>query len=313
MLVPPSYTKVSFFKQLNTSERGSVIFKGKKAGLINRKNKFLIPFKYENIYPLNYGYLALKKKGKLSLYHLKKGFISKFRYKRILNTLFFDPEKKDTLFRVVKKNKVGIINQAGKTIIKPQYQSIIYFITMFSREKQKTMGLFVVKQNGKYGVCNYNNKMLIPAKYESLLYLGKRVKTFKARVGKYVGVIDINNKKILDFKFQNLEYSGFSYFVEKQGKVAKFSRKGKQISPFKTGTTEEEEIFIYAGATIRAVVRRKNNKFALVDRETQKNITPFKYTSLKNLSKYNTRLFKVTLANGQWGYLAHDGTEYFDD
>jgi len=313
ILISPQYSKTRFFKPFNDTQSGSVVFKGNKAGLIDTQNQLLVPFKYSNITILAQGYLALHKKNKMALSHCKRGRLTKFQYQYISPEPFVNKNNQDTLFLVKKNGQTGVINQQGKLIIKPQYTSIVDYAHL--RSDQQKIRFFIVSKNGKYGICDYHNKRLIPFEYDSLAFLGTRANTFKAKKGNKVGVIDIKNQKILDFKFRELEFwrTTYRYYVEKDGKVAQFTRSGKQATPYKKGRIEqEEEILIYSGATNWVVVKSKNKRYALVNSKTQKNITPYKYLHLKNLHKYGTHLFKVTLPDKKWGYIAHDGTEYFD-
>src|SRR6478736_7156218 len=65
-----------------------------------------------------------------------------------------DPEM--TLFRVVKKGKVGFINEAGQTIIKP----------VFAAAGEFSEGLAPARVNGWYGYIDQKGNFIISPQFE---------------------------------------------------------------------------------------------------------------------------------------------------
>lgn len=118
---------------------------------------------------------------------------------------------------VKKDGKWGLINKAGKLIVKPQYDSILYSGDLPS-----------VEMNGKWGLIDRTGKVLVKPQYDSsIIFVEKLAKVGKDNLHGFIDmtgkvVIPLQYSKVYDFKegLARVEKNGQSGFINRTGREA---------------------------------------------------------------------------------------------
>lgn len=212
----------------NFSGNTATVFVNGKQGKIDKDGRFIMKPIYKNIVEENYGYRGLHYP-EWKLVDGRNNLVNKFEYDEMIpaaNNIFkvrlgskmsIIDEKDNFLMPIVngvgdfkdkiavfnKQNKYGVINQQGKMIVLPEYDSV--FITdafilalkriindkwsVFNHEgdsltertyqevKKNTPGFMGVKRNDSWGFIDESGKEIIPNQYDS-------VENFQGQVAK---------------------------------------------------------------------------------------------------------------------------------
>ena len=130
------------------------------AGKIAAKNGYSITGEFENAKAITYGYVVVAKESKFGVISFKGDVIVSLQY----NAIEFLQNVNE--FIVHADGSIGLINNKGNTIIKPEekYESI----SVYSTEKQ----LYLVKKDSKYGILNNKGETIIYPDYSQIGLLG---------------------------------------------------------------------------------------------------------------------------------------------
>ncbi|MBR2524934.1 WG repeat-containing protein [bacterium] len=155
--------------------------------------------------------------------------------KEILTSVTFNNVKRN-LYKFSKFEKVGLIDDNGRKIIKPLYDDIIEF--------DKTKGLYKTKLDGKFGLININSGVLIPAKFQDI-EMTQNEDVVSIKNYKYYGLYDIK-KRILVLRpiylaVKNLDKYNWKIFsnhkmglvYSKEGNTVLVKPKYIEIEPYK--------------------------------------------------------------------------------
>ncbi|MGJ0159269.1 WG repeat-containing protein, partial [Campylobacter coli] len=105
------------------------------------------------------------------------------------NNIFFDKGK---LKRIYIKGKAGFIDNEGKIIVEPKFDSIQDF----------KKGFAAVKLKGKWGFVDENGKMIIKAKYDDVADFNEGFA--KVKLNKKWGFVDENGEALIETKFDKV-------------------------------------------------------------------------------------------------------------
>jgi len=124
------------------------------------------------------------------------------------NNLWYE----DTVVKVKKDGKYGIINFEGKELSSCEYEEIAAIEGIKDTLK--------VKKDGKYGVLDNEGKELLKPQYTDVMNLGKDNKEgfiVKGEDGKY-GIVNYSNQVVLEVKYDEVsKVYGNDMYVVKQG------------------------------------------------------------------------------------------------
>lgn len=122
----------------------------------------------------------------------------------------------DSVLRVEKDGKYGLIDLTGKKILDTQYEDITALEGIKNSIK--------IKDNEKVGIVDKEGKTIIEPKYSDISNLGKDNKAgfiVKSEDGKY-GIIDYSSNQVLECKYDSIEkISGNGLYVVKESDTVK--------------------------------------------------------------------------------------------
>lgn len=142
----------------------------------------------------------------------------------------------NSILKVKKDGKQGIINLSGKEIAQCQYDEIIALDGI-----QNTLK---VKKDNKYGIVNVEGKEIIETQYKNIKPLGKDSKSgfiVQGNNEKY-GIVDFTNSEILESKYDEITnvYGNDLYVVKQNGKQILVKKDGTEV--LSNGFDEIKEI-----------------------------------------------------------------------
>jgi hypothetical protein len=210
---------------------------------------------------------------------------------------FSHGEPNPNLFPVFDKGKWGVIDSEGKEIIPIQFWRVNIFPNVI---------IVGDTPEDKSALYSTSGRLLLPAEFDAIDYVKPYQEKWQNLLLIYqkgkVGIYDIVQEKILlplEYEIQSISVSNSDagvFALAKDGKLALFDTKGKQVSDFKYQE--------YGGGTIRsegyAKVQDLNGLWGIVDKNG-KELVPCKYKGMGS-SVCNQRIaFQGN--NGKWGYL----------
>lgn len=164
-------------------------------GFVNGKGILVIPTSYEQVNDFNGKMFEVRNKGKWGLIDLNFNEIIPCEYESIE----LDPKE---YYKLKKENKWGIFGLNNIQILPCEYENVDFLSKSYFR----------VKKNGKIGVVDRNNKSVIDLIYEDVKYITFELLAVKKN-NKW-GIIDNGNNIVCDFKYDNVNH----FSVEKSNK-----------------------------------------------------------------------------------------------
>ncbi len=147
------YKKTFYFEELNGFGVAAVVIKKKKAGLIDRQGKELVPCLYDvgkrpfaEAAPRFY---QVKQKKKMGLIDWTGAVVVPCRYDEVM------PDDNETI-STKRKGKYGLYKTNGAQLTDCQYESTL----LFDNE-----GYAVAKKNGKFGLIDRRGRLVLPCEY----------------------------------------------------------------------------------------------------------------------------------------------------
>lgn len=238
---------------------------------------------------------------------------------------------------VSKKNQFGIINESGKEIIIPQYDTIEHparysdesnafaarkgnsytlfdesgrkiaaniteYVWDLSRSGKSFKNFFLIKKSTNHiGTIDEYGKIIIPAIYEDILPFDGNDVTIAKINGKF-GLLNCTNKIIYPFENNRIETGRFfKFFIVKKNKtVGIIDKQAKIILPFSF-----EDIYpCFYDQENRFIAKQKGN-YGIIDIKG-KSIVPFEYSEISNWVEYGPEAHFVT-KNHKKGLLSREG------
>lgn len=285
-----------------------------KWGIINKENKVILDFKYQEIILDDKG-ANVKIQGKWGRY-LRSGkwaFVPKIKVSKLYSFkngigkmergAIYDPIDRKTL---IGYKYQGYIKEDGTVIIPPIYQEIIGF----QRAWEKQEGLAILKKKGLIGYVNYKGSVLLEPIYQSANAFAE-VWTIHKGIAKVVNAegkvsfVDSNGKEVLPF-----EYDGVNNLYQKiwsdstgvtvasfEGKNGLINYKGERKSPFVYEKLIPINDSIFVGQT--------KNKWGIINADGD-TVVNFSYSNALPLSSSYIQLIQDTTLNlsindsGKW-------------
>ncbi len=148
---------VNIFRTPNgeTVEKNYLAYKNGKVALLDENKKVLLPAEFED-FTILYNYIGAKKDGKWGLYD-KKSLkpVVEHTWEELLDPPMPDGSKANGLVRIKNDGVWGCIDQAGKLIIKPNWDEI--YINYYEEVEPYVR----VKKSGKYGYVSYTGMIIL--------------------------------------------------------------------------------------------------------------------------------------------------------
>jgi len=141
----PNYMEKAEFKSSM-----AVASKGEKFGLIDKQGKNILPFKY----------LQIGKIAPLTAFNKGKGWsFFDLSYEVKIKSAYDFAESFEEGYAIIQKeNRWGVIDTAGREIIKPLFQEVLKF---------DSIG-YLVKDSIYFGVYNFQGEVIIPFNYDQI-------------------------------------------------------------------------------------------------------------------------------------------------
>lgn len=226
-----------------------------KAGIINKQNEVIIPFKYDE---------------------LGSGFCEMLDEKgNSVNCIFAANEyKQNEKYPDFIVHKFGIINDKCEEIIPFEYDDIIMC--------QKPSKIFAAQKEGLWGFVDINNNIVIPFEYNQVNCIYENKGIFIVTKGtkeRKMGIIDCNAKTIIPCEYAYLKVKSENLIIaEKQnGKFVLLNYNNEEISDeYEVISDEYDDITRrnIKDKTIFAV--KKDDKYGYINQQGEV-VIPFKY------------------------------------
>jgi hypothetical protein len=238
-------------------------------GVINSKNKIVVPFIYPFIehpkrsYQGFYDEYYIYKNGKIGILNEKAVLITDVIYDSFERDYCKISDSSQVIFIAKRDNHLGIINKSGEIILPIEYEEIGLFMGS---------DISMAKKNGLFGIIDSYGNIKLPFEYENITSY-KDWDYFILQKGKDYGVIDKQNlKMIFPTEYQAMEqcfYDKNKFIVKKNGYYGIITRKNEITIPM-----EYDEIsnWVEYGPDEHFVV--KNGKHGLISREGKTVIPP---------------------------------------
>ena len=187
-------------------------------------------------------------------------------------------------FKVIIKDKVGVVDNHDNIIVPIQYDGLGYLPNLY----------FGVQQNGKVGLLDMQGKVVIPIIYDELNYINAKSIIAKKN-GKY-GVINDDNNIIIPFEYEEINIKTDFIIAKKNGKYGVINDNNNTIIPF-----EYEEIDIKSGSFFTL---KRNSKYGIADSIGKTVFTP-QFDTLQICDKRGEYI--IAHKNGNYGCVNFKG------
>lgn len=192
-------------------------------GIINKKGKTIVPFKYESINGFYEGKACACAYN--DAWQIKCGFVDK-KGKVVIPLIYDNYNSKfvDGIAFVKDDNVFGGINEKGDTIIPFKYRGV----------KEIKNGFITVcftttdKHSGCWGIIDTSGNQIIPFMYSEIGYFNENIAVVKK--GGYWGLINMQNQPLTEFKYTwELKFeNGRAYLTKDKKKY--LLENGKEIN-----------------------------------------------------------------------------------
>lgn len=270
----PQFT--TWYDEITVSSKGPGFFivkKDGKYGVIDEKEKVIIPMEYQDFgrYPYSDGsYLAKNKEGKYGFITIDGRVTLPFQY--------------DNLKKGDYDNMISMQN--GKCGLVQVNSGVPYELTTCDYDDIKgDSKIFVVQKNGKFGLVDAFGRMILEAKYLSLESLDKRSSNgalYVAKSDKGYELINDQGKQITKNAYPSLSMvpkaSRPGYYDPKFSFIKAQAKNGKYVIIDKIGVEMTEPIFedVVSENDYMFVVKSKG-KYGIYSLLTKKMVVDFEY------------------------------------
>lgn len=256
--------------------------KGGKYGYIDKNGFVIIPFMYDQAFSFEHGKALSKYNEKYGIVNRENKNIVPFDYDWI------EPHYSDSIFKVRKGTKYGIISFQLDTLLAIEYDRI-------GKIDQK---LILVVKDKMVGYVNSKGEFIIPIIYESdpfILTWGEFDRGLaRIRIKGKMGIIDSTGNRVIPAIFEEIgEYDGVLYPVKKYGKWGYADAKIKLAINYKYS-----QAYPFEDDLARVA---KKNKWGFIDRDG-KTIVPIEYDKI--IETEGVYIFQADSSYGMMDYTA---------
>jgi len=256
----------------------------RKAGVINKKGKTVIPFEFHSIGEISKSFIAVKSSQGLWGFYAVSG-------EKIADPLFQN-------FRYAGKNKIvvqrnskwGIINHKGDKLIDFDYR----WIDQLSDKN------FQLWHNNVWSIRNASNKTLVSVRYDSLNYVGDKYFKFSV-IGKY-GIMDQEGLVIAEPEYDQVDTFRNGLVKVLKSKYGVIDKSNKLFIPFEYDDLIIDSLYIRV-MQLKTEDGKLKEKWGLFDLRGNKLISP-KYAKM---NEYSDGLIAVMKEDASWGYITPKG------
>jgi hypothetical protein len=339
LVIQAQYESVEFFSQAQY-ETGDFfsnnffenkylakVSKNKRVGLIDKKNKIIIPILYENI-EMGYDHgekvncIIVKKKGKYGCINYQKKILLPIIYDSIiLKEEYKTPTTYDQYlgfsFAVKQGDKYFVVKRTGKKVnlTKKEFEEI--------EQENWASGVLAPSEPNRIEEIRENSQIIIQ-KNSSIIDNISKTKGY-GESEEYIAVYKDNKvgivtqEELLKPKIENVlipiihdnvvtannsSYKVYNFLMRKGGELMLYKNNGILIGTLPTSDYKE--------LSNGYIITKENNKYGYLSFEEKiLTIIPVKYDSIEY--SWNHDLFLKVSLNGKNGYINKNGLEYFKD
>jgi hypothetical protein len=163
-----------------------------KWGVLDLKNKQILPFVYKNIEILDNGLMKLNEEGKIGIIDKYKKFILPLVYESI--QVLGD---EDELFAAKKSSKYALFNKNGKALTTHVYNDI--------DDSDADLSILIVSNEHKYGLLSITGTLITKLEFDEIEDSDADLGIFMVTKNNKVGVVDLNGQELVPIKYDEVE------------------------------------------------------------------------------------------------------------
>lgn len=252
-----------------------------KFGIVDCNNQKVLDAKYEEIKPLTENGIYVVKEAnswKLVQKNGEEKLTEELKsVKDIINI------KNGNIIIKNENNKMGIINLAGETVLKPVYDEIKFSFT----------DTYIIKQNDKYGIAKKNDEIVLNPIYKTMSYINT------------ADIIEASEDGITSSLLNsNLEVKLTGIVTEintNKGYIKVRQNNEEKYYNFRFEEKQEKDI----NSTHTLILDKKNDKYGYLDKNG-KLVVDYKYDDAKEQNEYG---YCAVQKDGKWGAINEKGEE----
>jgi WG containing repeat len=317
VLVECIYSDIKIINDFNFAVKN----KG-KWGIVNNKQRLLVPIVYNEIETDDLGFIFLKKGASYNVFDVLKQVLNNTQFESV-DILKFN----DSSFFVITEldGKKGILGDSAKLVIPNEYDLIdLIYSTNF----------FKIKKDNLFGLIDWSGKIIIPCKYDDIDVYNK-LNLITAKQNSNYFLYNFNGQKIFESSFSNMSIINDSLFLLKQKNDSLFfiGKRGQQPEQLKyqeviiNGESLSAKINDSAHVLLNFSGKKitnqpyngigflqegfcaveKNKKFGFVNATTGKEIVACKYNFVTD---FKNGVAKVTLKDSAIEYPYENDSSY---
>ncbi len=201
IILPPEYKNI-----IVATEKYFVVWNDSLAAIYQHNIGFVSDFLYSDFHLIPNKLFSIRNPftKEISVYFFEKDFSENYDFDNIVKTIKIG---NNDFFSVKKGRFLGLINENGKTIIRPVFDKIEVIST----------GYFVVSQTGLLGLFDSKGNELLKCVHTSITPCEKI--GFIVCRNNSCGVIDTAGKDLISVIYQNIKYLNKDYFVYRFGSL----------------------------------------------------------------------------------------------
>ncbi|OQP51068.1 hypothetical protein A4H97_04440 [Niastella yeongjuensis] len=301
-----------------------------KWGIINIKGQFVIPCRYDHIYPQTIEgklYYFVQNEGRSGVINLSNEIVFPLEYE-----YFSKPGKSATLIQVAKNGKFGVMDFVTRkmaipmiydrmnvlnpdlvlvkkgtmsTILKLNGEKV--FSNWYSELDVRYLKIVIVTLNGKKGLIDLTEKKIIPLEYDVLAEIPSmyfELSFIAGKSGKY-GIIDEAGKLVLPLQYNMISKTNTDFLIAtKNNKTGLLTKRGLVALPFEYEEINENGYYFKL---------KKDKKVGIADL-TARIIIPFEYEYLKPFTYERSYRHSALIGkkNGKIGVVNFEGKPRID-
>lgn len=286
--------KTSIFKnkEKNIDEKIEyfVVFKGKKAGVVDKKGNIVIPIEYYNIAIPDYSkdiFFCYKDNIDFKILNKDRNEVLKDIHNiEPINTSGLDTKANMKLLKYKENDKYGLINLDGKRLTKPIYDSV----ESFDGDNEK----YKIVLNGKVGLLDERGKMFIRPQYSEIktankyqAFFGRKdagyILTSINETGEKYGFANDKGRVLIKPKYEyliravNVKSDDCYLIVQEKGRKGAFKNSRRIVE-----SKYQELIF-----SEQSIITKEYNKYGMKSLDGRDIISP-RFEKYRIFGKYTT-------------------------
>lgn len=192
----------------------------------------------------------------------------------------------DTVIKVQKDGKYGLVDLDGKKVLDCEYDSIVSLKSVTEN--------FIVEKDGKFGLVNSKGQAIIETKYSKIETLkeGFKDQYLVADENGLYGIVGTTGNTVIENKYEEIKYlkSTENYAVKLNGVWQLIDTKGEILQ------TSDGEEFVFAKG--ENVIVEKKGKYG-IEKTNGESVVPYDYDNLE----YAFSIYYIAKKDSKYGII----------